>query len=384
VPSLDLRPPPIALDGAIAWVLVCAFGPLSSDHDLDRAGGEALALSKRLGLAPRIGGRVAKERLERDRGSAAAESFLHEHWETAAREGVLERAVARLSSVAHATGTPLVLLKHAALRAARITRPGFRRASDVDVLVPLKLTDGFHRALLREGYRLAGTRAYEHQLPALIDPDDVLIEIHRHIPGVRVDASFATADELLSAGLVRPQNRGLIPDHAVLAAHAVAHGFLQNAGTLRTHSPFRVLADLCDLYASDPSALSRATRFLRRELHEDDLAALDVLTRLALSGNLADAEGRPLELLRHCVASAVDENYGRSLSLRTVTQPLSQHGRTRATLNAIIVALFPDRVAMDALHGPSRPIHRRALDRLARPVVLLTRTASAARSRLRA
>jgi hypothetical protein len=385
VNRLARRPPAIAIDAALAWVLARAFGPVGACHEPPRSGGEALALAQRLGVAPRIGGRVSADRLRHELGDAASEGFLHEYWSTAAREGALERATTRLGEIARNTGSPLILLKHAALRALRIVGPGLRRASDVDVLVPGCLTWNLHRALLRAGYRPTGARGYEHQLPPLLDPDDVLIEIHRHIPGVHLDSDrlFATADDLLSSGLVRASEGKLVPDSAVLSAHAIAHGFLQNAGAPRGNSPLRVLSDLCDLQERDPSALERAARFMGRGLHADDLAALGVLTKLALAGNLSQAEGGALDLLRHALGSQLDDDYARSLTIRTLTRPLSQHAPWRATLNAAASALFPDWSALESLGGAAPRAHQKALHRLTRPVVLLVRTARAARSEFR-
>jgi hypothetical protein len=380
---LAFKPPKVELDPALSWVLARAFGPLEAAASPFPEPSACWKVGEELGLAPRIGGRVSDPRLTHELGSEAAALFRHEYLATAAREGVFENSIDRLAEIAQRTGTPLILLKHAALRTARFVKPGFRCASDVDVLVPQKLARPFFSALESSGWRRNGTRAYDHQLPQLLDPTDTLVEIHLHIPGVRLRPSspFVTADDLLALGLLVDFQTKLVPTPPVLAAHAVAHGLLQNAGTPQSASPFRVIADLADLTSHAPGALALAARFLESDFDAEDFASLSELTALALSGELARAKAGALTLLRHSVASQLDPAYSQSLAMLTLTRPLSQHGRFRATLNAAMIALFPDPAAMELLHGSSRSAFQRSMDRLARPFNLMQRGARSARRR---
>lgn len=366
------------LDPPLRWVLARAFGP-NTCFEGRRQGERELGLARRLDLSARIGGRLRLEQLEEELGHEQAVSFKHDHLATAAREGVFERSVTLLAEIARETGTPLVLLKHAALRAARITKPGWRRAGDVDVLVPARLARPFYETLSNRGYRWNGTRAYEHQLPQLLDPYDTLIEIHRHIPGLQLPGAdrFVTADDLLNAGLVTREGGALVPAPAVLAAHAVAHGLLQNAGAPRSSSPLRIVADCIDLLERDPRALVGATRLLSPVLDAQALETIGELTELFARGAIEEAKGNVRKLFCHMVASQLDDDYERRLSLLTITRPLSQHARWRASLNAAFVALFPDRTAMTLLYGGSRSSLERGFFRLTRPLVLLSRTVRA-------
>jgi hypothetical protein len=256
-----------------------------------------------------------------------------------------------------------------------VVGPGLRRATDVDVLVPVELARSLQAALLRSGFRANGTRAYEHQLPQLLDPEDVLVEVHLHVPGLRLEASapFVTAGDLIAAGLVDNVADTLVPSAEILAAHAIAHGFLQNAGTPQSHSPWRVIADLADLQAYHPTSLQASARFLAWALDSDDVSALLELSAAAARGTPHAVSAAAHRLLRHGVASQLEPAYAERLRLRSVTRPLSQHARPRAVLQALLIALFPDPAAMDLLHGPGRTGTRRTADRLARPLSLLKR-----------
>jgi hypothetical protein len=323
VRSLGFRPPTLALDAELEWILQRAFGPPAWMPKADVAGQKLVETALRLDVATRIAARQPRELLERELGSDAAHRLREQHFGAIARELMLERALERLLHHSEALGAPCILLKYAALRRMGVLRLGARLAGDLDVLVPQAKVHAFQALLLRNGYRDAGLPESHHQLPALQDPDGVWIEVHVHIPAVTLmpGGPFATADALIAASLTHSSGNALLAAPAIVAAHALAHGLAQHARAPHMYSPLKVFADLADLEAANEGALEGATAFLSAAMSREESTSARELTRALQRGDLEVAmNGGSGVLLRHALASQLDRRYAVRLRLRMLTQ----------------------------------------------------------------
>ena len=95
---------------------------------------------------------------------------------------------------------------------------GRRPSSDLDLLVPEAKLDALQAELLRRGFTVAGER-YEHQAPGLRHPDGGMVELHRVLPGVRLEPKrSATFDALAAAGLLGPPRLRSVSGRAATCA----------------------------------------------------------------------------------------------------------------------------------------------------------------------
>jgi hypothetical protein len=343
-------------------------------------GPDALAFARRFDLAGRVGGRHPLGALAAEVGARSAAAFRLEYEEARRRAALLGRLTANVAAVA-ALSVPLVLLKFAALRESGGIADGLRGAGDVDILVPDDRAPALADALGAIGLVPAGFEGEEHQLPQLRDAGGGAVEIHRHVPALRLgaDAPSATAERLAAAGLlgcVDLPGDCRVPLPHVLAAHVVAHGLVQHGLSLGGYPAFRVAADLIALGAhEDGGALAGAAL----PLVEDEVAPDEMAALLALSARLARGDTSLLDdrtapeaaLLGHFLASALDSDYCRSLRLRRLmARGREPGGILRAARRAVVLT----DAQVDAIYGPSRsPFHRR-VRHLARPFDLAWRT----------
>jgi hypothetical protein len=151
----------------------------------------------------------------------------------------------------------------------------------------------------------------------------VLVELHVHVPLVTLASGqpFARADDLLAAGLTRESDGALIPDLAVLAAHAIAHGLMQYAQVPQVCSALKTFADLADLQLARPGVLEQACAYLIRTMTEEDLTSVETLAEALENGDLhAATSGGPGVILRHALASQLDRRYATWLRLSGLFQ----------------------------------------------------------------
>jgi hypothetical protein len=132
---------------------------------------------------------------------------------------------------------------------------------------------------------------------------------------------FARADDLLEAGLTVQAGNALVPDAAIVAAHAIAHGLMQHAQVPQVYSPLKTFADLADLQLAKPNVVEQARMYLSRTMTENDLTNVQALARLLPEGDLETAmRGGPGVLLRHALASQLDRRYAIGLRLGGLSQ----------------------------------------------------------------
>jgi hypothetical protein len=368
--ALALQPPALALSPELEWLLLRAFA--RNDAPAPQPGIDAqraVALTRQFKISARIAGRTSAALLREELGDAASE-LASDHFTTAARDALLHDALAFAQAAAERIGAPLIGLKFLALRALGAARAGQRPAGDIDVLTPVNRARELHAALLAAGATESGVRGHAHQLPPVLAPHGVPIEIHLHIPGIALPGSkyFAVADELMAAGLVE-QHAGLsTPAAPLVAAHAAAHGFLQNAGTPASHSLLSTLADLADLLALFPDALTRAAPYLAPRFDAEDCATLTELVHQLRAGNPT-----PGLVLRHTLALQLDPAYASSQRLRLLTQPLSDRPPALAVATALREALFPSPRELRAIYGDHLGHAPLTVRRLLRPFDLAWR-----------
>lgn len=323
VRPLGFRPPRLLLDVELEWVLQRAFGPFSWMPKTAVSGQRLVDVALRLDVASRIAARQPRELVEREMGSAAAHRLREQYVGTVARGALLDHALDQLLERARDSGVTCILLKYAALNRMGVLRVGARVASDIDVLVPDTRAREFQAILKEKGYQDLGLPESSHQLPALRDPNGVLIELHVHVPLVTLAPgnSFVRADDLLAAGLTIQSGNALLPDAAIVAAHAIAHGLMQHAQVPHVYSPLKTFADLADLQLKRHAVVEQARAYLARTMTAEDLTSVQTLARVLPVGDLETAmRGGPGVLLRHALASQLDRRYAIRLRLGGLIQ----------------------------------------------------------------
>lgn len=332
---LGFHPPRFALDAELEWVLQRALGPLTWRPKATIVGQNPVDVALRLDLAARIAARHPQPLLERELGRGPAQRLREQHVAAVGREALLEHALTQLLKHAAEFGVPCILLKYAALNRMGVLRVGARVASDIDVLVPQDDARRLQRFLKQRNYQDLGLPESSHQLPALHDPNGVLIELHVHVPLITLSPGlpFARADDLLTSGLTVESGGAFLPVPAIVTAHAVAHGLMQHSHVPQVYSPLKTFADLADLEAASPGVLAQAGAYLSA-MTPEDWRSVQTLARALSSGELdaAMADGAGL-ILRHALASQLDRRYALALRLLGFarSKPTSVH-RTPAQL----------------------------------------------------
>jgi hypothetical protein len=310
--------------------------------------------------------------------------------------------VRRVAGVAASLDMPLACLKFAALEGTGVLAAGSRGACDVDLLAPEERAGELWRTLVAGGFRGSGLPEAEHQLPALVGPRGSVVEIHRHLPGVRLDgAASATFAALDRAGLLRPLPDlpgCLAPAPEVQAAHALVHGLGQHGYWPASYSLLKMVGDLIDLGEKDKKgqqglqgeekpdvpgvpAVPEVPDWLAwvaRDVFSAEAAAVSRLTRRLAAGE--DAAGWPPgpeeTLLRHILAGRLDPDYAEALRLGLFRPQPSERSRPVQLARAVLGALFLTDAQIAAVYGPPRNRLGYLGRRLARPFDLLWRLGS--------
>jgi hypothetical protein len=375
---LRFRPPPLAISPEVRWMLLRAFGPAGALFPEAVEPVAVLALARRFEVSARIAVRRGRRRLAAELGEEAAAGFARDRARAAAGGMRLMEEVRRVAGVAAELGMPLACLKFAALEGTGLLAAGSRGACDVDLLAPGERAGELWRALLAGGFRSSGFPEAEHQLPALTGPRGGVVEIHRHLPGVRLDgaasASFAALDR---AGLLRPlpdlPGRCAAPLPEVLAAHVLVHGLGQHGYWPSSYSLLKMVADLLDL----GELTDRAAAWVARDVSADETAAARrLIGRLAAGEDPAGWSGPEEELLRHILAGRLDPEYAGALRLGLFRPQPSERSRPVQLARAVLGAVFLSDAQIDAVYGPPRNGLGYLGRRLARPFDLLRRLGS--------
>jgi hypothetical protein len=382
--SIRFRPPPLAISPEIRWMLLRAFGPVGLAEAPAPAPepAAALALARRFEVSARIAARQGRERLAAEMGEEAAAGFAHDRRAAAAVGMRLMGEVRRVAATAAALDIPLALLKFAALEATGLLAPGSRDACDVDLLAPGPRARELWEALVAAGFRGSGLPQAEHQLPALVWPEGGAVEIHLHLPGVRLEERAAARHETLARlGMLHPlpelPGRCAAPPPEVLAAHVLVHGLGQHGWWPGSYSLLKMVADLLDLGAAAPDPLGgRALAWVARDVSPVETAAVRRLTgRLAAGEDPTGWQGPEETLLRHMLAGRLDAGYEQSLRLGLFRPQPSERARPVQLARAVLAATLLSDAQVAAVYG----VPRRRLGylgrRLARPFDLLWRLA---------
>jgi hypothetical protein len=358
-------------------MLLRAFGPAGAPFSAVEPAA-ALAAARRFEVAARIAVRQGRARLAAELGEEAATGFARDRARAAAGGMRLMEEVRAVAGVAAELGMPLACLKFAALEGAGLLAAGSRGACDVDLLAPGERAGELWRALLAAGFRSSGFPEAEHQLPALTGPQGGVVEIHRHLPGVRLaGAASATLAALDRAGLLRPlpdlPGRCAAPLPEVLAAHVLVHGLGQHGYWPSSYSLLKMVADLLDL----GELSDRAAAWVARDVSADETAAVrGMIGRLAAGEDPAGWRGPEEELLRHILAGRLDPEYAGALRLGLFRPQPSERSRPIQLARAVLGAIFLSDAQIDAVYGAPRNRLGYLGRRLARPFDLLRRLGS--------
>lgn len=368
-------------------MLLRAFGPAGAPFPGPLDAENALSLARTFEVSARIAARQGRERLAAEVGAEAAAGFARDRTAAAASGLRLMAAVRQVAEAAAPLEIPLAFLKFAALEDAGLLAAGSRGACDIDVLAPGERAEELQKALTGIGYRVSGMPEMEHQLPPLAAPSGAVVEIHRHLPGVRVGGGpSATLEALDREGLLAPMTnqpgRCSAPSPEALAAHVLVHGLGQHGYWPASYSLLKMVSDLLDLGAEalTPRALSWTVK-------DVPAAEAEAVRRLCLglaAGEDPAAWGGPEEaLLRHILAGRLDPGYERSLRLG-LFQPLpSDRPRPLQLARTVLDAVFLTDAQIDAVYGRPRTRLGYLGRRLARPFDLLWRLGSYGLARLR-
>jgi hypothetical protein len=372
VPDLRFAPPPWRFTTEMRWVLVRAFAPAGTEAAPPDDPMRAVRDAQSLGLAERIAFRNADEGLVAELGRVAAALLAIARGRARARSAALLDAAGDVADCAATAGIPVAVLKGAALHLGGYVPPGARPAGDVDLLV---LPDGarslFDRLRAR-GWTIQPVDTADHQLPPLVDGAGRVVELHVHLPGVRVPLGgprFARFDALERAGLLesRPIGTGrlFLPCRDLLVAHVTVHAVAQHGFVPASYPLTRALADLCDLGLGGADNAAAWT-LVARDLGARETAAVESLCRLLAAGSLgflADGESAARALLAHAVAGVLDDAYRYSLVVRALAHPLSERARVPGLLlgmlDCVRRALRSPRQRLALAPGIARALVRR-------------------------
>ncbi|HEY3571641.1 MAG TPA: nucleotidyltransferase family protein [Thermoanaerobaculia bacterium] len=375
---LRFRPPRLALSPEARWMLLRAFGPAGAPFPKAVDPAAALAMARRFEVSARIAVRQGRERLRAEVGEETAAEYARDRARAAAVGMRLMGEARRVAEVAAGLGCPLACLKFAALEGTGLLAAGSRGACDVDLLAPGDRAEELWRALAAAGFRGSGMPEAEHQLPALAGPQGGVVEIHRHLPGVRLEGAASASFEALDrAGLLLPlpdlPGRCVAPAPEVLAAHGLVHGLGQHGYWPSSYSLLKMVADLLDL----GSLTDRAAAWVARDVSDEEASAVRrLLERLAAGEDPAGWEGPEEELLRHILAGRLDEEYAGALRLGLFRPQPSERSRPAQLARAVLGAVLLSDAQIDAVYGRPRTRLGYLGRRLARPFDLLLRLGS--------
>ncbi len=375
--NIRFRPPRIAFNSEVRWVLARAFGPVATNlGELvavwdSRA---AIELADRLGLTARIAARQPPSLLVTELGKAGADGLRATRLAVSAADLRLDAVAEAVARVAADRGVSIAFVKGYALRLLGVVVEGGRGSADLDVLAPVEALERLQLALLEADFRPSGGSEFEHQLPALIHSSGGVVEVHRMLPGVRVGPSAArgesvtwnglNAADLLVEAVPLPGRRPWPPEcrvaqRRVLVAHLLAHAIAQHGWAPHGYPAFRMIADLIDLGVMPEEGAAEwewVVKALGQSLHPAEAQAAGRLAQQLRDGDLSAGEANPdaepvAALLHHLLAGAMDSEYRSSLRFRMLAEPLSDKGGVGALFSVLRHTVLPTRAEMGRIHG---------------------------------
>lgn len=382
--GIRFHPPPVEAPAELGWVLARAFGPPERTVEAPADPRRAVEVARGIEVSARLAARLPRERWEEELGAAAGE-LRRERIGAVATEVRLMDVAREVAEEAAAMGVPVALLKGAALIASGAAPTGGRLACDVDLLAPEAGARALHAVLRGRGWTASEVPSGDHQLGALASKTGGVVELHLHLPGVRIGGRSARFEDLEREGLLEdlegwPARR---PKREVLAAHAIAHAIAQHGFAPDACGLMKMEGDLIDLgFGGGGEAMrGRVMELVRADVSGAEVeAARGLASALAAGEEVVEGLAREGEqagemvLLRHLVAGRWDERYRASLKLRLRAQP-GDRSRTAAAVKVAWDALFLSRAQVDAIYG--RPANGWGYlgRRLARPFDLARRLA---------
>ena len=229
------------------------------------------------------------------------------------------------------------------------------------------------------GWKSSGLPDAEHQLPALKDPQGGAVEVHRLLPGVRLEggssATFAVLDRL---GLLVPlplgwPGRNAAPAPEVQAAHVLVHGLGQHGYWPGSYSLLRMVADLIDLNALGKALTDRAAAWVEKDVPAAEAEAVRGLCAVLAAGEEPPKDSGEETLLRHMLAGRLDPDYEKSLRLGLFQSQPTDLSRPVQLVRTILGAVFLTDAQIDVLYGRPRTRLGYLGRRLARPFDLVLR-----------
>jgi hypothetical protein len=386
--SFRFDPPQIEVDPELAWVLARAFGPLRdgwlNESRLNQ--GRAVDLAERLDLTARIGARNPQEALTRKVGEGAAKAFVDAYRQTAAACLAVERLCRELADIGNEADIPIIFLKGAALLVSGRVQAGVRGMSDIDLLTRERDAPSFQERMIQRGWSEVVGPTGEHQLQILTHGSGLGLEVHTMILGVRITGSAsASGDDLIDRGLTvplpDPLEGGAVPVEEVLLAHLLVHGIAQHGLKPQSYPMMRLVADaqdLCENGTRWDELLPAALSWIGSDVALEEAGAVrDLVQRLGGGKNpteIAGADDRPGQLLRHIIAGVLDDRYCRGLRLRGLSTPVAARSASRTLVKNAFETVWLTRPQIEMLYGKPRTSLGYFGWRLWRPIDLVLRT----------
>jgi hypothetical protein len=380
--GIRFRPPPVEVSAELGWALARAFGPLEICVPPPADAGAALAAARRFEIAARIAARLPKERWEAELGESGATELRRERIGAVAAEVRLIEVARGVAETAGEMGVPVALLKFAALSASGAAAPGSRPACDVDLLAQAAGAAELHGELRRRGWKVSELPSGDHQMGALASPAGV-VELHLHLPGVRIAGRSARFEDLERAALLIGGLPGWpaacrLPARDLLIGHALAHGIAQHGFAPHAYGQLKMIGDLVDLgFAAEDEG--RVREMIGADVSAAEIAAARKLAAALAAGEdlrarLAEEEAGEILLLRHVIAGRQDDGYRAALKLGLRPQP-GDARRAVAAARAAWSTVFLSRAQVDAIYGRPASGWGYLGRRLARPFDLVRRLA---------
>lgn len=336
-------PPKISASPELVWTLLRAYARLGCDVPPgDPAARSAVARS--LQLATRITARQSPETLDAELGKELGDSCRASLQRQVFNGLAVVRMIQECADAAKSTGVDVVLLKFAALHERGMVHVSSRPAADLDILVAPDDIERLSDALSEGGATRLEKWVPSHHPAVFLSRFGKNIEIHTRLPQVRLkrDAGYATLSELRDIGLLEP-SRGdgahfYLPRVDLVLGHLIAHALVAHAYAPAAYPVLRVLSDSVDVRLGDDESLATdAAQWIARDVPRDEVVTLRELTQHCTNGRVAElleSESRAALLLRHLLASAIDEKYRRKLRIRRVLQVFDEVGLGETLLHA--------------------------------------------------
>ncbi|MCL4806477.1 MAG: nucleotidyltransferase family protein [Thermoanaerobaculia bacterium] len=309
-------------------------------------------LADGLSLTPRVAARLGRSGVEALAGRDVAERFRRRQMRVAAGNVASLALLRHVAGIGASSGVGLVVLKHGALLLEGVVAEGGREACDLDVLVSEGEAEALYDLLVKGGFLPSPMGPCDHQLAGLHHPRFGTVEIHTHLPGLRMGPkdSFARLEDLAARDVLRSVDvEGVevrLLSRPLLAAHLVAHGLAQHGDRPDTYPILRMFGDLIDLGAfRDGGArlLEEAGPWVATDVSRRRLDAMQALGRALEEGvAVRQLPANARRLLGHVVLGTLDPDYVAMMRLALFRRPLSD-SPAPSRVAAVCRTLFPAR-----------------------------------------